>query len=611
MKIKTVSIKNFKSVGNNGTTFNFDEPFNLIKGYPGKGKTLILSAITYCLFNENSDYKGNSNSKLPSSRLINDINKKEMVVEVVLDNGYTIRRGLAPALFEVENEKGININDLSSKKLDQNVLEQDILKGLTFDIFMTTNYLTNKPSSVPFLYMSKTQRKDYIEKLLDLRIVYYMNENLKPYISENTLQKTIIQSDINLTKSAIENEEYNIKTQHAKLEEQKQKLANYEEHKLERINEQNSIIETQKNEVIRLTHFVSDCNDDISVLKDNSISYNEDKYNSYMKKLNDSNALLFNLQNAIAKKKMEKDTFDNNKSNFHMCGECPTLEKIVGTFDYDKYKDTQIKSAEAYKKVQDDITKHKEEISLLEMLKSEQTKKDNEIKEIYSRIQETEYHINLCNNKIKNCETVISNINNESKPELFEISLDYYKKLKDKLLGITKDEEDNYNNKISLDSLKKQINDKEHKAKALKTYLPLFEKKLNDLLDKFLINQEFNIRAKLEDDFELSFTKNNKDVDIFSLSNGQKGLITLATTFSFLYLLEVKHQNSFNHLFIDEILDSGLNIEVIQVLDYLKELSLTKNVTVISHNNHLLDYPDFDKTIEVQKENGFSKYIES
>lgn len=200
-------------------------------------------------------------------------------------------------------------------------------------------------------------------------------------------------------------------------------------------------------------------------------------------------------------------------------------------------------------------------------------------------------------------------INNEIAPILVPVSVDYLKKLEVSKTKIGKDIDDNYNQSIDLDKMKKEINDKEHKAKALKSYLPLFEKKLNELLERFMVEQEFGMRVNLEEDFELTFYKNNKAVDIFGMSNGQKGLINLAVTFSFLYLLEVKHQNPFNHIFIDEILDSSLNSQVLHVMDYLNELSASKNITVISHNSHLLEYPHFDKTLNVFKDGQFSKYV--
>ena len=231
MKINKITLKNFKSIGNSPLEYNFDTQFNLIKGKSGKGKSLLLAGIVWGLFGKSSDFKGSSNSTLPTSKLINDINKKEMLVTIELDNGYTIKRGLAPSVFEVINEKGISVNDLSAKKLDQDMLEQDILKGLTLDVFYTVNYLCDKPSSVPFLYMTKTQRKDYIEKILDLRIVYHLNENLKPYISTNNLELSKLENQKQLQLDKINGEKENQNDEYSKqleqIEKREEEIADY------------------------------------------------------------------------------------------------------------------------------------------------------------------------------------------------------------------------------------------------------------------------------------------------------------------------------------------------------------------------------------------------
>ena len=55
--------------------------------------------------------------------------------------------------------------------------------------------------------------------------------------------------------------------------------------------------------------------------------------------------------------------------------------------------------------------------------------------------------------------------------------------------------------------------------------------------------------------------------------------------------------------------DSSLGIEIMQVIDYLKELSQETNITLISHNTYLIDYPNYDRVVEVEKEGTFTKYI--
>ena len=188
---------------------------NLIKSeINGTGKTTLLSAITFLLWNKNGDTKGNSKTTLSVNELINDVNKKELLVEGYFDNGYIIRRGLKPNIFEILDENGNNLADRSSKTIDQNFLETELL-GYNYETFMSTIFLNSKPNSIPFIYMSNTQRKEYIEKILDLRVIYYLNESLKTKISNN-------KAEIQNCSKSIEWNKDNLNVLSVELERQKQ-----------------------------------------------------------------------------------------------------------------------------------------------------------------------------------------------------------------------------------------------------------------------------------------------------------------------------------------------------------------------------------------------------
>ena len=165
--------------------------------------------------------------------------------------------------------------------------------------------------------------------------------------------------------------------------------------------------------------------------------------------------------------------------------------------------------------------------------------------------------------------------------------------------------------KIELESLKDNINSKNIKEQALKSYIPLFEDKVNSLISRFTEDDMFTIKAKLTEDFDIAFTKNGKPLNMFSLSEGQKASITFAFTFAFQFLLDTKNQIKESTLFIDEILDIALSSGRLNtIIEYLKEVSTSsagKSVYIISHNPSL-QLELFDSVIDVTIENGFSKY---
>ncbi len=610
MKIDKIIIKNFKSIGASPFTYDFkdDEKFTLIKGKPGEGKTTILSAIYFGFYGKSSDFKGNTKTTLPTNKLVNDINKKEMLITIHLSNGYTIKRGIAPSVFDILDKDGVSFADKSSKTIDQEFLEKDILKGLTPEVFMTTVYLCSSPSSIPFLYMPRTQKKDYIEKLLDLDLVSYLDDNLKEYITSNKLDIQSLENKKDILTSTLEREMNKLKRDKEIVEQQKKDLADFENNRELRIQEQLEKKDSLNNEKQDLMFKRDNLKTDMDILKDKYKSFDEQDLMVAETALDSYNKQLEKLKDKMTSKKMEKDAFESNKSNYSMCGDCKTLEKIIGSYDIEAYNKFQDDSAKAYKIIKSKIAKSTETIESINEIKKFNKNIDDEMSEYRYEFRTLEDKIKSYEQQAQNVEHLINSINNEVKPMIQELDIESYKILKKDLDDNQANYDNAYNESQELKVLKDRINDKEHKVKALQTYLPLFESKLNELLSRFLIEIEFDITAKLENDFELTFFKNGKVVDIFGLSSGQKSLITLAVTFSFLYLLEIKHKSAFQHLLIDEILDISLGVYLPYVIEYIKELSVDKHIDIISHNTSI-PYEMFDKIVTVEKTGPFSEYI--
>ena len=95
---KTIRWKNFLSTGDNFTEIDFlKSPKTLIVGENGAGKSTMLDALNYVLFN-----KPHRNINKP--QLINSINEKGLVVEIEFTigrNEYKVIRGHKPGIFEI------------------------------------------------------------------------------------------------------------------------------------------------------------------------------------------------------------------------------------------------------------------------------------------------------------------------------------------------------------------------------------------------------------------------------------------------------------------------------------------------------------------------------
>jgi DNA repair exonuclease SbcCD ATPase subunit len=732
MNLKKIKISNFKKIGKE-VTFVIKPGLNLIRSdINGTGKTTLLSAITFLLWNKNGDTKGNSKSTLSTTELINDINKKELLVEGYFDNGYIVRRGLKPNIFEIIDENGNNLADRSSKTIDQEFLETELL-GYNYETFMSTIFLNSKPNSIPFIYMSNTQRKEYIEKILDLRVIYYLNENLKTKISANKSEIQDCSKSIEFNKENQKMLGTELARQRQIQENQKLEILQFQKNKENQIQNNRNIIESLKTQILeiqnknttlesnlesgaftdQITANIESIQKEIAQIENSNVSQSAiqeyvhsklsltveinnikdlqecknvelESLKSQLETLqtelkNQDEESLRNtlklidtrtndLRNELVKKETEKNIHFKNKDNYSVCGECSTLSKIIGSFnieEYDNYiskselvkEQLQLKYSETESKIdslsslKNNIYDKKEQLAslnteintiqnLIGTKESEIDKIDFKIKElelnqkqqiqdkenqiigfkkdietikerISTAIENSTREIQDKESQIKTTEINIQSINAQEPPTLIEINERPLKDCDSKIIEL----ENLYDllnaQKTELDSLKESINSKNIKEQALKSYIPLFEDKVNALISRFTEDDMFTIKAKLTEDFDIAFTKNGKPLNMFSLSEGQKASITFAFTFAFQFLLDTKNQIKESTLFIDEILDIALSSGRLNtIIEYLKEVSSSasgKSVYIISHN-HNLQLELFDSIIDVTIENGFSKY---
>lgn len=644
-----------------------------------------------------------------------------------------MRRGLKPNIFEIIDENGNNLADRSSKTIDQDFLETELL-GYNYETFMSTIFLNSKPNSIPFIYMSNTQRKEYIEKILDLRIIHFLNENLKSKISNNKSEISDCSKAIDWNKENLKmlydeyqrqlllqesqkleiqqfekNKENQIKNNVSAIESLKEqilalemrnntlheklsdgsltlqlnehiKLLEDEINRIQNSNESEQIIcEIQQskisldNEIKIIKNDLSQKNEKLELLgvnlKDNLTSLNNADEESLRNTLNLISTKLNELQHELVKKETEKDIHFKNKNNYSVCGDCSTLSKIIGSFNIEEHYDyvsknnqakeqlklkqteieDKIKSLSSLKanidmlkndifslnseinKNQNTITTKESEINNLdykikefELNKQKQiSEKENQIinfkkdietikEKVLTAIENNRKEIQDKENQIKNTEANINIIKSQEAPTLIIVNKQPLTDCELKIAELQSQYDLLNVQKVELDSLKESINSKSIKEQALKSYIPLFEDKVNSLISRFTEDDMFTIKANLTEDFDITFTKNGKPLNMFSLSEGQKASITFAFTFAFQFLLDTKNQIKESTLFIDEILDIALSSGRLNtIIEYLKEVSTSsvgKSVYIISHNPSL-QLELFDSVIDVTIENGFSKYI--
>ena len=178
--------KNFLSTGNQFTEINLaldsEAKFSknsttLIVGTNGAGKSTVLDALTFSLFNKPF-------RKISKGQLVNTVNEKDCMVEVEFSIGPTewkVVRSIKPNKFEIWRD-GSLMDQASSANDQQKWLEQNVLK-MNYKSF-TQIVILGSSAFVPFMQLTASNRREVIEDLLDIKIFSSMNNLIKDKIRE-------------------------------------------------------------------------------------------------------------------------------------------------------------------------------------------------------------------------------------------------------------------------------------------------------------------------------------------------------------------------------------------------------------------------------------------
>ena len=565
---KKIRYKNFLSTGNFFSEIDFQKNHtNLIIGTNGAGKSTMLDALTFGLFNK-------SFRQIKKAQLINATNEKECVVEVefsVNSRDYLVRRGIKPNIFDIE----INGNPLHKEaddRANQRILEENILK-VNYKSF-TQIVILGSSTFVPFMQLSTTNRRDVIEDLLDIRIFSVMNNLIKDNIrtkkeqvksldlkKENLKDKIELQN--NLIQKLADQGKEKIKTNHDKINELLSESDGYVS--------ANKGLETNVRE----------------------LSAEQEKYVGADKKLSKLNNFKGQISNKVSTITKEHKFFTDNTV-------CPTCtQPIEESFRLNKIADVQTKARELKKGFND----------LEESIKTEQDRErqfkklSKEITKLNHDISQNNTHVSLNQRQIRELESEIQTITKQFKDRNIENEkLEEFKSN----LNTTIDElsvrrQDIYHHDFAYSLLK----DDGVKTRIIKKYLPYINAQVNrylqmmDFYINFTLDEEFNetVKSPIHEDFSYS-----------SFSEGEKMRIDLALLFTWREVARVKNSVNTNLLIMDEVFDSSLDgFGTDEFLKIIKFVIRDANIFVISHKSDLHD--KFDSVIKFDKLRGFSSIV--
>jgi DNA sulfur modification protein DndD len=574
MIIKSISLKNFKSFGNNKQTVTFNTTTGdliLLTGQNGAGKSSFQQSFDFSTF---GIVRGKNGKRVPQTILPNRINKNlETEIEFInnLSNTVKIQRNLEP------NNAKIFINDLDKTREFKNYKKEDKDAVIGFDFETYKSFISMSVSDFAnFIDLTPDEKRNIINKLFNL-------QDLDNYLSlSGTKIKQFYEEKLKY-EEIIETNNQTINTLNQNIITIKRSGTIDTEKEIEKIEKEK---ESKRAPFIKLKKDIVELDTKLITLKNQQQDIENRKNNLY---------------NDILEIKVEIRSIEE-KLIVYESGICPLCSSDL-TDEIHQHDLSDINSNyEEYKKRLINIENLRNELLL--NLTQISNQNDSIIKQKYnlnSQLNKIKFDITNINTKIvelketkkevpvdeitKNIDNLKQkNIENLNKISNLDINIQIYEELKDV-----------FSNKGVRKSIIKNI------VKPINVYLKDI---LDDLKSPYnvKINEEFNVNI---------YERLTSEIHPESLSMGESKKINIAIALSYLKLI-LKFRK-LNILFLDEVFSSmePENVELaIKVLKgFTKEFNL--NIIILDPKVYFTDtsnfgFDYFDRIIKINKRLTFS-----
>jgi DNA repair exonuclease SbcCD ATPase subunit len=566
IKFKKLRWKNFLSTGNVMTEIHLDRsPSTIITGDNGAGKSTILDALCFVLFNKPF-------RNIKKNQMLNSINEKGLLTEIDFTIGnveYLVRRGIKPAVFEI-HKNGKLIDQPGSVRDYQTQFEDTILK-LNYKSFTQIVVLGNA-SFTPFMQLSTKDRRDVIEDLLDIQIFSHMNTLLKDRVARNRSERQDVEYHIDLLGEKIKVQKDYLAKLEADVEKQKKELEDEIKDWQLQIVSTNSQQQQHSEDIAQLTETIA----------------NTDKVNAKSAKVSE---LMMKLHDKISKAEKRIKFYEKNDH-------CPTCEQVIeATAKAEKLE----QSHKIAKETESAVSKLQEEQSKL-------TEELTRITNVQQQIATLQQNWRDCDQAVKTYETNIQRLQDKiekiQSPETDNSALSETSEL-DEQLSIYENRSETLSKdaevlKIAVEMLK----DGGIKKKIIRQYVPI----INKLVNKYLAALDFFVNFELDEEFnEVIKSRYRDEFSYASFSEGEKMRIDLALLFTWRAVAKLKNSTNTNLLILDEVFDASLDTTGCdEFLKLLQEIGGETNVFVISHKGDVLT-DKFRSQIRFEKVKNFSR----
>jgi DNA repair exonuclease SbcCD ATPase subunit len=594
INFKTITIKNFLSVGNTPVSVDFKRGLHIITGINkdkedrqnGVGKSTIADAINFAVF-------GETLRDLKKEFIVNSINKKncEVVLEATINQFDTIENIKIVRTLE-PSKCFIYINDEDKTRDSISNTNDFIMKkfNCTPEIFQNCVIMTIN-NTTPFMAKKKQEKRKFIEDIFNLGVFSNMSNLLKTDITEN--KKAL---DIEGTRFEEIEKTLNtyIRQRDNTIVERKQKHEKYTQRK---INNANEIIEIKN----KISCFKIKSIDNISAAIEKlreAATKNDIKIQDNRHQKSENQTLITQLQKQITAVGTDKD-------------KCPTCLRSIEENDKDHIKREK-------KNLSNTIIDHQAVITECTNTELKLLEKKHEIN---TKTKQLENSIHAYELELKDQEKYRSRLDQlnewqamldqdlhelEQASTQFDILIDEKQAEIDKLsigLELIKDTTN------VLDVVKFVVSEEGVKSYIVKKILQLFNSKLAYYLQKM----DANCICAFNEYFEEEIVDiKGAQRSYFNFSGAERKNMDLACLFTFMDMRRLQGDVCFNFSIYDELFDSSLDARGIElVINVLKERveKYNESIMVISHRKESVKAATGD-IIFLEKSNGITKRVD-
>jgi DNA repair exonuclease SbcCD ATPase subunit len=547
MRLTYIEFRNIGCYGNRIQRIDFSKEGSMwmLTSANGFGKSFLVSMPKILFYGRLEKFKKDD--------IANRLNKHGWLkgeVEVNPSTTVVIERWLSPPdLIVYKNGEDVGKSGIKNY---QDYIDLEVV-GLPYHIFSNVVSLSINDFK-SFISMSPGDKRIIIDKLFAMEVINQMN-----ILVRKDLRK--LETDILLFDREISSLKSTIKSASNELKDLKQRV---HEDNTQRIKDLNEKINSYKSKLdkiyLKLDEFT---NRETDILKSYEI-FNHQKAN---------------LKNEIKHLKKQIDLYNQDK--------CPTCETPF--------------SDNRFVLLKGELTSnHDKKINELEILLASESTYEQTLKKVRDGIK-----------KINSFIVQVKSIHQTLQNELTKLKEDKPKEfssIENIISSNTVNVQNKETEKIVLDGdfkyrsiLEKLYSDDGVKKKVLESYLPTLNREIEFTLSEL----HFPYRLKFNNDFEPSIQHLGIEINVETLSVGEKKRVDLAVLISIIRMLKRKYPN-LNIFMLDEVLSSVDGDGIYDVISLLQKTAkeLNMNIFVINHSPLPIEF--FNYKITLNKKDGFS-----